>query len=278
MKFRPILHLLLLLAVVNLQPWTVNAISRRVTVHIKAALPQPGNSISSNEASMLLLLRYIGSAEATFQATRGNGRFGTLQELYRARLIDVKIRTGVNDGYQFVLTVSNPTVTPSTFEVIARPSIYMETGVRTFAINNVGEIRVSYEQNPTPAQFHLFTDECESVFCTEAHARVTLLSIHSAEATFQATTGAGRFGTLEELIQQQLVSPSLATGTLNGYSFRIRVHDDSKNELASFESTATPLKYYRTGIFSFFVDETGILRGGNRYGIEADASDDPICW
>ena len=278
MKFRLVLHLLLLVAVLNLQPKIVNAISPRATVHIKAALPQAGNSISSNEASMLFLLRYILSVEWTFHATTGNGRFGTLQELYRARLIDVKIRTGINDGYQFVLTVSNPTVTPPTFEVIARPAIYVETGVRTFTINNVGEIRVSYVQNPTQAQFHLLTDECESVFCTEAYARLTLRSIHSAEATFQATTGAGRFGTLEELIQQQLVSPSLATGILNGYSFRIRVHDGSKNALASFESTATPFKYYRTGIFSFFVDETGILRGGNKYGLEADANDDPICW
>jgi hypothetical protein len=278
MKFKLILQLLLLVAVVNFQPKTVTAIPPRAPVHIKAALPQASNSISSNEASMVLVLRYILSVEWTFQATTGAGRFGTLQELYLARLIDVKIRTGVNDGYRFVLSVSNPTGSFSTFEVIARPVGYMESGVRTFAINNMGELRVSYLQNPSPAQMQLVTDECASVACTEALARSALRSIHSAEATFQATVGLGRFGTLQELVQNNFISGSLATGMLNGYHFRIRVDDGSPTELPSFEATATPSRFPRTGALSFYIDEMGILRGGYKYGLEADANDDPICW
>ena len=238
---------------------------------------QASSTISSNEASMILLLRYIQGAEATFWSTTGAGRFGTLQELYLARLIDVKVRTGVNDGYRFVLSVSNPTGAPSTFEVTARPAIYMETGVRTFAINQTGALRVSYEQNPAQVQLQLVTDECGTVICTEASARLALRTIHSAEATFQATVGNGKYGTLQELSQNNLISQSLATGILEGYTFRIRVDDGSKNEPASFESTATPLKFPRTGGLSFYVDETGILRGAIKYGVEADSSDNPIC-
>lgn len=277
MKLRLSLLLLLLGAVVAIKPSIARAGSDRAVSPVKVNAPQASNSISSNEASMLLLLHYIHAAEATYQATTGNGRFGTLQELYLARLIDVKIRTGVNDGYQFVLNVSNPNITPPSFEVLASPAGYLQTGVRTFSINQTGEIRESYEQNPSPAQFQLLKDECGSVICTEAHARFALRIIHSAEATFLATTGAGRYGTLQELFEQQLISTSLASGTLNGYSISIRVIGGAKNEPPSFKATATPLKYVRTGIFSYYIDESGILRGGNKNGLNADPSDDPVC-
>jgi len=277
MRFRLIPQLLLVVAVVTLQPKTVNAISPRSDVGIKAALPQASNSISSNEASMLLLLRYILRAEATFQATRGAGRYGTLQELYLARLINVRERTGVNDGYRYFLSVSNPAVLPSTFEVIARPVSYMETGVRTFEINHFGELRESYFLNPSPEQMQLVTDECVSMVCNEALARSALRTIHSAEMTFQATVGLGRFGTFEELVENNLISTSLAAGVLNGYYFRIRVDDGSPTELPSFEATATPSRFPRTGLLSFYMDEMGILRGGYKNGIEANESDEPFC-
>lgn len=277
MKVRLTLLFLPLLLVVNFQTATAQAASSRTSCRAKAVAQQANNSISSNESSMILLLRYIHAAEATFQATTGAGHYGTLQELYLARFIDVKIRSGVNDGYRFVLSVSNPAGAPSTFEVIARPVSYMESGVRTFAIDQTGALQESYEQSPLPAQLQLVTDECGSVICTEANARSVLRTIHSAEATFQSTVGAGRYGTLQELAQNNLISESLAAGSLNGYSFRIRVDDGSKNEPASFEAIATPLRFPRTGVLSFYMDETGILRGGNKNGLEADPGDDPIC-
>ena len=93
---------------------------------------QASSTISSNEASMILLLRYIQGAEATFWSTTGAGRFGTLQELYLARLIDVKVRTGVKDGYRFVLSVSNPTNTlriPHSAAFSRRPGLRIDCTV-----------------------------------------------------------------------------------------------------------------------------------------------------
>ena len=40
---------------------------------------------------------------------------------------------------------------------------------------------------------------------------------------------------------------------------------------------ATPLRFPRTGNVSFYMDETGVLRGGYKNGFDADAGDDPFC-
>jgi hypothetical protein len=275
MKLRLIVQapILVLLLTLSLQI----VAGRTSSTSFKLSDPETSSSISSNEASMMLLMRYVHAAEATFQSTTGAGRFGTLRELYLARLIDVRAQTGVSDGYRFILSVSNPVGGPSTFELVAKPQTFMLTGVRTFSINHAGEVRVSYMLNASPSQMHLVTDECGSTGCTEAFARAALRMIHSAEATFQSTVGNGRFGTLEELVQNNLVSTSLATGSVNGYSFFIRVDDGSKTEPASFEALATPSKYPVTGILSYYIDEAGILRGGNRNGLEANSTDDPFC-
>src|SRR5688572_31310613 len=55
----------------------------------------------------------------------------------------------------------------------------------------------------------------------EGSAQSSLRTIHSAEATYQATTGNGAFGTLANLDTADLVDPVLGTGTKSGYNFTI---------------------------------------------------------
>lgn len=261
---------------------SISAFSVSVSASAKPST-RPGtevvtSSISSNESSIQLIIRYLFAAEATYISTAGNGRYGTLQQLYTAHLIDSKLRTGFGNGYRFVLTVSNPTGGPSSFEVIARPLVYMESGVRTFSFNEYGVMRVSYRENATPAQMEVVADNCDSIGCTEAFGRQSLRTIHSAEATFQATVGNGRYGTLQELVTNYLISPALANGILNGYRYEVRIDNGGGGEPPSFQAVATPIRYGITGIYSLYIDETGILRGGNKYGHEASADDEPLCY
>ena len=44
-------------------------------------------------------------------------------------------------------------------------------------------------------------------------------TIHSAEIVYQATAGAGKYGTLVNLSGQNMFDSVLATGTKSGYSF-----------------------------------------------------------
>jgi hypothetical protein len=43
-----------------------------------------------------------------------------------------------------------------------------------------------------------------------------------------------------------------------------------------YEATATPIKYGRQGRKSFFIDETDKLRGADKQGAEATASDEVV--
>ena len=53
---------------------------------------------AANEGSAISSLRTIASAELTYQATTGRGRYGTLSELAQAGLIDAELASGKKNG------------------------------------------------------------------------------------------------------------------------------------------------------------------------------------
>jgi type II secretory pathway pseudopilin PulG len=103
-----------------------------------------------------------------------------------------------------------------------------------------------------------------------------LRTIHGAEATYQATKGQGSYGTLADLQRESLISNDLASGVKWGYRFKVETVDASKGRPAAFEVVAVPTEYGSTGKRSFFVDETGVLRGEDSHGLEANRNTPPI--
>jgi len=104
----------------------------------------------------------------------------------------------------------------------------------------------------------------------EESAALSMKSIRSAERKFFTTDGKGRYGTLGELGIAGLIDSKLATGIKDGYQFEIRV------EGASFKATAIPVEYDRTGSWSFYMNESGVLRGTSRSGNSANSQDPPV--
>jgi hypothetical protein len=107
----------------------------------------------------------------------------------------------------------------------------------------------------------------------EAGAIKSLVTLHSAEATYQATTGNGDFGTIEELGKQKLIDYVLAEGHRYGYLFRVRLEKRSSESQASLEITAVPRSYGRTGRRSFYIDEMGVIHAADKKGAEANPRD-----
>jgi len=103
----------------------------------------------------------------------------------------------------------------------------------------------------------------------------TLRKIHSAEATYQATVGAGEFGTLEQLAAENLIAPEVATGTRYGYQFKVELTTDTDN-LVGFEVTSVPLNYPNSGRRSFYVSENGVIRAADNHGSPATKDDPPL--
>jgi len=102
----------------------------------------------------------------------------------------------------------------------------------------------------------------------ETTAHIALRTLASAELTYQSTVGNGNFGTLDQLIDQGLVPKDLIEKA--GYKIELMVVG------AKFEATATPIEYGKSGKRSFFIDESSVVRAGDRAGAPATIMDKPL--
>jgi type II secretory pathway pseudopilin PulG len=76
--------------------------------------------------------------------------------------------------------------------------------------------------------------------------------------------------------QASLVDEHMATGSAGGYQFRYRIVNGPSEDDPSFEVTATPAEYGKTGRRSFLLDAAGKIRGGDRRGAMATADDPEV--
>lgn len=117
----------------------------------------------------------------------------------------------------------------------------------------------------------------------ESEAIAALRQIAQAIATYRRA-----FGSLPETLAQLgpaakegispdaagLIDADLTAGKKNGYVFRYRnVPGQSEAGQPGFEVAATPAEYGETGRRSFLLDGTGTLRGADKQGAPATASD-----
>jgi prepilin-type N-terminal cleavage/methylation domain-containing protein len=98
----------------------------------------------------------------------------------------------------------------------------------------------------------------------EGSAQSVSRTIHSAQVTFQATSGAGEFAAdLGDLNDAQLVDATLASGVKSGYNFVTTPVARAANTPASFGVTANPSTpaagVTQTGTRSFCMATDGVL-------------------
>lgn len=102
----------------------------------------------------------------------------------------------------------------------------------------------------------------------EVMAMGSLRVLYSAEETYQATTGNGHFGTVDQLIEEKLLSKDMFDRS--GYKFDITATADQ------FEAVAVPREYGKDGKRSFFIDKSGVLRGDDHGGGPATIADKSV--
>ena len=104
----------------------------------------------------------------------------------------------------------------------------------------------------------------------EGSAQSSLRTIHSSQATYQATAGAGNFGSLVQLGPQagggqNLIDAVLSTGSKSGYTFVVNTVAFVANvSAASFSATANPIVtsgVSQTGTRKFGTTEDGVMHG-----------------
>jgi len=103
---------------------------------------------AANEGSAQQSLRTMSSAEATYQATAGNGSYGPVQNMVTQNLIDSTLGGGTKSGYKFTTGAAAPAVSTTLFTIGATPSTtsgVTATGTRDFCIDQTGVLKA----NPT---------------------------------------------------------------------------------------------------------------------------------
>jgi len=99
----------------------------------------------------------------------------------------------------------------------------------------------------------------------EATAQSSLRTIHSAEATYQATSGSGNFGSMAKLVAAKMIDAQIGTNVKSGYRFDITETDLVPDvSLAEFKATANPLitsGATQSGGRKFGLRDNGVMHG-----------------
>jgi hypothetical protein len=232
------------------------------------------------ERSVIRAVRTIHSAEATYQATTGAGLYGSLEDLRSANLLDDALASGNKYGYLFVLSKTAPTATmPAMFQLTAIPRSYPKAGRYSFYIDQYGDIHAGDKNGAVATTNDSIIDDCSlygDIETNERCVRLTMRTLFSAENTYFTINGSGNYGTFSELFAAGLISRRMAFGINHGYLFTAVSILPTPNSPASFTFRAIPENYGVTGIRSFYIDPSGILRGADKQGQPANQNDPPI--
>lgn len=108
----------------------------------------------------------------------------------------------------------------------------------------------------------------------EGSAQSSLRTLHSSEATYQATSGNGNYGSFTDLSTGGLIDPVLASGQKSGYNFAISPTPlVLGTSAAAFYATAEPATksgVSQSGTRNFCIAEVGVMRGATGVTKAAD--------
>jgi prepilin-type N-terminal cleavage/methylation domain-containing protein len=94
----------------------------------------------------------------------------------------------------------------------------------------------------------------------EGSAQQSLRTMSSAEATYRSTAGNGNYGTVQDLVGQNLVDSVLGGGAKSGYNFTTGTAPTAST--TDFVIAAAPVTYSgvtATGTREFCIDQSGVL-------------------
>jgi hypothetical protein len=231
---------------------------------------------SVNERHALQAVITLRHAENTYFATYGNNsNYGSFSALREAELIDAALATGNQYGYVFVvsLTAGTPT-SPPDYNVRATPRVYRNNGQWSFFVGVSGEVHGADKGGAPATAADPIIDECAhgSIAENEGCTIHSMRTVHSAEVTYFSTTGGNtNYAGLAGLAADGLINASLASGQLRGYSISVTATGPAR-----YRATAVPQIYGTTGIKSFFVDESGVIRAADHQGGPANENDPSI--
>jgi hypothetical protein len=156
--------------------------------------------------------------------------------------------------------------------------MHRKTGIRSFYIDHRCTLRGADKNGGQATIGDPAIEACVPAVIAqdEAQAIQALQTLHSAETTYQSTTGSGNFGTFPALHGAGLIGAELASGIYAQYIFTCQTMAQTSTAPASYKIWAIPLGYGETGVRSFYIDASGVLRGADINGQAPNGSEPPI--
>lgn len=96
----------------------------------------------------------------------------------------------------------------------------------------------------------------------EGSAISSLRTVHGGEMTYQATTGAGVYGSLTNMQTAGIVDSVLGAGVKSGYNYTVTPIAPTSTSPAFFDATAVPQVasgISATGTRAFYIGEVGVI-------------------
>ena len=116
---------------------------------------------AANEGSAQQSLRTVHSAQATYQATKGNGAYSAnFANLHADALIDTVLNSGSKSGYEFAIVEAAGTGPTAVYGVKCYPTItsgVAQTGTRRFGVTEDGVMRGDSTVGTDPSTRALIT-------------------------------------------------------------------------------------------------------------------------
>lgn len=235
--------------------------------------------VSQNERLVIGALKSIQQAQVTYHNGAGAGNFGQFWQLRQANLIDAALASLQKYGYNFLVsTVNGQPSGSSIYNVVAVPRVYRKTGVRSFYIDENCELRGG-DKNGAEANINdPIIETCTPSMRLENEREMinALRTILNAEMTYISTIGNGNFGLISHLADAGLVPPNYDFQVHRGYRKQMTVFAQFPGYPSRFQLATAPDIYGRTGIRSFYLDDTGVIRGADRNGQYGSVNDPPI--
>lgn len=228
-----------------------------------------GNFVVISEAATV---RRVIDANVNHQTLSSNSTFRNSRRWEPSRTLgQIYVSPAMMEGYQDQVRKQAATLDPAMRDFLL--GLDPTAGAITYALSNDGlgtqhELHLpknlilsmvagvsSATKNPPPEM-------------NEGMAAAALQMISGAESNYKSTTGKGKYGTLDQLVEQKLVNKPFLEKY--GYNFEVTASGDQ------FEAVATPREYGKSGKRSFFIDKSGVLRGDDHGGAPATVADKPV--
>jgi hypothetical protein len=216
--------------------------------------------------------RHVVDSYLSHQTLSSNSHFRNFTRWQPHQVLgQVYVSPALMESYRLAANESSSQINEQVKEFIAR--LGTEPEPLTYALSNDGpgalhEVHVpknlllmavaglSGATNPAPQQRN------------EAMALAGLEIISSAEIKYSSDKGKGSFATLDQLIADGSVTAEFLQS--HGYKIELMVSGNK------FEVSAVPVEYGVSGRLSYFINESGVLRGGDHAGAPATVEDNPV--